>query len=340
MCIQRCDMSDGARSFIKKWSANRALPQNDYFRKQFENLEYNIKVEMITIKNNPLLIKKGIYKWLLKSIGIQGARWIVIEHYFLNKNLSATAKKFKISRSSIHKWLRQFQEEDNIRAQKRGRPAATHSILTKDQLSKLRNIIIEKMPIDLSLNYAAWSNKVVRKLIIQLYGFDISLRCVTSVLVSLGFLPKKVDYTWLMVTYCHEKKYLTLRELAKVKKAQACILLIEESYGTPMKVLYLMTARGHIDFCCVHWDRSIEIYNHHLRGVYSIPRRELIINFLKKIKRSKHKKLVVCYDRENLCTDILSTVKSLEHALPKGISLAPTCIVYPKRFFFNDNIPC
>jgi len=331
-------MTDGTRSFIEKWSAKRALPRNNYIREEFEKLEHNIKSAMEDEDEKILLLKKGIYQWLLKHKRIEGARWIVIEHYFFNKNISAAAKKFKVSRSAIHKWLRQFEEEDNILPQKRGRPAVIQCRLTKDQLTELRNIIINKMPIDFSLNYAAWSNKVVRKLIFQLYGFDISLRCVTRLLVSFGFLPKKVDYTWLIVRYFYEGMNLTLREVAKDKKAQACFLVIEESYLSPIIVMYLMTARRHIDFCCVHWDRTTKRCNHHFRGVYFKQRREVIIDFLKKIKRSKHKKLVVCYDRENLQTTIISTVESVEHALPKGISLVPTPIVKdPGRLRFNGH---
>lgn len=255
---------------------------------------------------------------------LDGHRWDVIRYYYHKKNLAATAKHFNISRSAIYKWLRQLQNEYNLTEKQRGRPKAAHGKLTKEQVIQLRNIIENKMPIDLSLNYPAWSNKVVRKLILQEYRVDVSLQSVSRLLVSLGFLPPVLDYGWLNLDCRKRDRALTLKQYAKSNKAIACLLLIMKSSQMDMRVIYVMTARGHIDFCCVPWDADIPFEG--LPGLGGKdkfryrPRHDFIIDFLKTLKRNKHKKLVVGYVELNLRKYICGTVNSLRYTFRKDIS--------------------
>jgi len=73
----------------------------------------------------------------------------------------------------------------------RGSKVGDHRNLTPAQEIEIQKKILDKRPEQLKLNFALWTRDAVRKLILQLYNFDMPIRTVGEYLKRWGYTPQK-----------------------------------------------------------------------------------------------------------------------------------------------------
>jgi len=82
-----------------------------------------------------------------------------------------------------------YQKEGNagIKPKTRGRKEGEQKLLSAEQELQIREIIIEKTPDQYKMRFMLWTREAVSSLALQLFGAELSLRCVTNYLKSWGF---------------------------------------------------------------------------------------------------------------------------------------------------------
>ena len=89
-------------------------------------------------------------------------------------------------------WQRVKKEGlESIAKKTRGRRLGAQRDLTKAQESEIKNLLIDKRPDQLKLDFALWTRDAVKLLILQRFEYDMPIRTVGEYLKRWGFTPQK-----------------------------------------------------------------------------------------------------------------------------------------------------
>ena len=98
-------------------------------------------------------------------------------------------KLIGIHADTVGKWLK--LEPKDLALKKRGRKQGTVKLLSDDEESRIKRLIVDKTPDQLKLNYALWTRQSVREFILQELGIELNVRTVGNYLKRWGMTPQK-----------------------------------------------------------------------------------------------------------------------------------------------------
>ena len=123
-------------------------------------------------------------------------------------------------------WWRLYREggEASLKLQRRGRPAGTCRVLSKQQEKIVVKSITDKTPEQLKMPFALWTGPVIRRFIQERFGVQLPIRTLRLYLKRWGFTPqrpKKIAYEQqpAQVREWMEKAYPAIAKRAKAEKA-------------------------------------------------------------------------------------------------------------------------
>ena len=90
---------------------------------------------------------------------------------------------------TVGKWLKIDDKE--LALKKRGPKLGDNRLLSDDQEARIKKLIIDKTPDQLKLDYALWTRKSVRDLILQETGVELAIRTIGTYLKRWGMTPQK-----------------------------------------------------------------------------------------------------------------------------------------------------
>ena len=104
---------------------------------------------------------------------------------------SEAARTFRVSRTSIDAWLRQYAKggEAALAGKARGRPRRPR--LTKAQTAKAIRLITDRCPDQLKLPFALWTREAVCQLLQRQFGLTMSVWTAGRCLKAWGMTPQK-----------------------------------------------------------------------------------------------------------------------------------------------------
>jgi len=133
-------------------------------------------------------------------------------------------KALGFSRARIYEWLARYREGGIEALRFKGIPGKQPQLSGAD-LQKLARIITDKNPRQLQFEFALWTRAMVRKLILDEFGVDLSESQVGRLLHQLGMSPQKpLHRAWQRdperVQRWLDEEFPAIQKLAKKEKAQ------------------------------------------------------------------------------------------------------------------------
>ena len=103
------------------------------------------------------------------------------------------ARQLGLSRTGVFDICQRYQAqgEPALQDKRCGRPVGTLRALSADQERETRQLLIDKTPDGLQLDFALWSRPAVQQLIKQRYALKLTLQSVGTYLRRWGFTPQK-----------------------------------------------------------------------------------------------------------------------------------------------------
>ena len=161
----------------------------------------------------------------LPSIAQEDLRRKVLRAILDGKKQVEVATVFGVTRQSISKWVKKYQEGGKraLRAKPRGRPSG--GSLLPWQAAQIAKTVVDRYPDQLKLPFYLWTREAVAGLIEQKFGIRLSVWTVGRYLARWGFTPQKplrkaFEQDPEQVRQWLEEKYPEIRRLAKQKKAE------------------------------------------------------------------------------------------------------------------------
>lgn len=161
----------------------------------------------------------------LPSIAQEDLRRKVLRAILDGKKQVEVATVFGVTRQSISKWVKKYQEGGNraLRAKPRGRPSG--GSLLPWQAAQIAKTVVDRYPDQLKLPFYLWTREAVAGLIEQKFGIRLSVWTVGRYLARWGFTPQKplrkaFEQDPEQVRQWLEEQYPEIRRLAKQKKAE------------------------------------------------------------------------------------------------------------------------
>jgi transposase len=105
----------------------------------------------------------------------------------------AVRSALKLGRSTYFKWLRLYQGGGVAALEVRPIPGGQPK-LTEKQEAQLRSWLVGKDPRQLQFEFALWTRKIVRELIFQRFGVEMTPQGVGKLLARLGLSPQRPVY--------------------------------------------------------------------------------------------------------------------------------------------------
>ena len=104
-----------------------------------------------------------------------------------------TAEIVGVSESHCSKVWQRYQKQglESLAKGKRGRRFGEHRVLTPEQESEIKILLIDKTPNELRLSFAFWTREAVKLLIQQRFNYEMPVRTVGEYLKRWGFTPQK-----------------------------------------------------------------------------------------------------------------------------------------------------
>ena len=98
-----------------------------------------------------------------------------------------------VKKESISKWYCDYKKNGfaGLKAKKNGVKSEDKKLLSEMQEKEIQNMIIDKMPDQLKLDYALWTRKAVKELVESKYGIVLAINTMGDYLRKWGFTPQK-----------------------------------------------------------------------------------------------------------------------------------------------------
>jgi transposase len=114
----------------------------------------------------------------------------VVKHGETQKRAS---KLFGFSQTSMSKYIKAYKHngKSTLVYQKRGVKLGTYSKLSEEQFSTVKDVIINKTPDEIGMNYTLWTSKVVCEYVKETFQVDYAERSMRDVMNRLGFSSQK-----------------------------------------------------------------------------------------------------------------------------------------------------
>ena len=95
--------------------------------------------------------------------------------------------------NTVRDWRRLYAKLDSgfLLYKKRGTKSENKKLLNAGQEQEIQQMITDIMPDQLKLNFALWTTRAVKELIMREFNIDIGRRAVGNYLNSWGFTPQK-----------------------------------------------------------------------------------------------------------------------------------------------------
>ena len=132
-----------------------------------------------------------------------------------------------VRENQVSKIWRSYEKKgaSGIKLKKRGRKKGEKTLLTIEQEREIRRMIIDKTPDQMKLSFMLWTRQAISELIMQLYGINLSLRCITNYLKRWGLTcqrPTKRAYFQdnIKVRNFMDNEYPSIAKRAKEENAE------------------------------------------------------------------------------------------------------------------------
>ena len=103
------------------------------------------------------------------------------------------AELFGVRPTTISDWFKKYNHQGNsgLKALKRGVKSADKKLLSVDQEQQIQEMLIDKMPDQLKLDFALWTRKAVKELVEREFGIVLAITTMGDYLRRWGFSPQK-----------------------------------------------------------------------------------------------------------------------------------------------------
>ncbi len=109
------------------------------------------------------------------------------------KKKSDVAILFGVRNGTITEWVKIYKEFGfkGLKGKKKGVKSEDKKLLSNNQEKAIQNMIIDKMPNQLKLDFALWTRKAVKELIEREFGIVLAINTMGDYLRRWGFTPQK-----------------------------------------------------------------------------------------------------------------------------------------------------
>lgn len=120
-------------------------------------------------------------------------RKLAIKQWKKGERIKDVAEFAGVSSQAVSGWIKRYEAEGlaGLKARKRGIQSGTNRHLSRVQERRIQQLIMDKTPDQMKLDYVLWTRKAVMELIDQETGFDMPIRTVGEYLKRWGFTPQK-----------------------------------------------------------------------------------------------------------------------------------------------------
>lgn len=120
-------------------------------------------------------------------------RKLAIKLWKKGEKIQDVASIVGVTRQAVSGWIRRYKEGGSsaLNAQKQGYQTGKNRRLTAEQEKHLQQLIIDKTPDQIKLEYALWTRKAVMELVERETGIKMPVRTVGDYLKRWGFTPQK-----------------------------------------------------------------------------------------------------------------------------------------------------
>ena len=103
------------------------------------------------------------------------------------------AELFGVRPTSISEWVKKHKEQGQkgLKANKPGVKSEDKKLLSQQQEIEVQNMIIDKMPDQLKLDFSLWTRKAVKELVEREFGIVLAITTMGDYLRKWGFSPQK-----------------------------------------------------------------------------------------------------------------------------------------------------
>lgn len=98
---------------------------------------------------------------------------------------------FGVNKNTVTNWFKAYKERESFKSKKKGVKSEDKKLLSKEQEKAIQNMIIDKMPDQLKLDFALWTRKAVKELVEREFGVVLAINTMGDYLRRWGFTPQK-----------------------------------------------------------------------------------------------------------------------------------------------------
>lgn len=106
---------------------------------------------------------------------------------------NAVCKKLGLRPNTLNDWYRKYRDQGvkGLSSAKRGAVSEDRKLLSPEIERKIQQMIIDRMPDQLKLDFALWTRKAVKELVEREFGITLSVSTMGVYLRKWGFTPQK-----------------------------------------------------------------------------------------------------------------------------------------------------
>jgi transposase len=128
-----------------------------------------------------------------KKVKIKYKAFLLLDK--LDNNAAAVARKTGKDRTTIGKWVKQYNEK-GMSSFVYHKPPGRQPRLNKKQKEKIKETILEKLPSNFSYEYPGWDGKSLSHHIKKTYGVILKVRQCQLLFHELGFTLQRARYAF------------------------------------------------------------------------------------------------------------------------------------------------